>query len=94
MNKEPQIKHFLDEEEKAIADAIEQDDYGVGKSHLTPERLKELKAAARETINEERSRISLRVPKSDLSRIKVQAMQEGIPYQTLINSILHKAVTK
>ncbi len=92
MNKKPQIGHFLDNEEKAIVEAIEQKDYEVGESHLTSERLKELQAAARETINEERSRISLRVPKTDLSRLKALAMKEGIPYQTLINSILHKAV--
>jgi hypothetical protein len=30
--------------------------------------------------------------KPDLSRLKTKAMQEGIPYQTLINSILHKTV--
>ena len=30
--------------------------------------------------------------KPALSRLKTKAMQEGISYQTLINSILHKAV--
>ncbi len=92
MNREPQIGRFLNEDEKAIVKAIEHKDYTIGQSSLTSGRLKELQAAAGATINEERSRISLRVPKTDLSRLKALAMKEGIPYQTLINSILHKAV--
>ena len=62
-------------------------------SFLTPERRREVVAAARATINDERFKVSLRIPKSDLSRLKSRALQEGIPYQTLINSIIHKYVT-
>ena len=94
MNQTPTIGQFIDDEEKALIEAIERDDYSPGKNHLTKERSEKLQAAARATINEERIRISLRVPKSDLSRLKTRALQEGIPYQTLINSILHKAVVR
>lgn len=92
MNNAPKIGHFLDEEEQATVEAIEQSSYTVSNNHLSPARVKALQTAARATMNEERTRISLRVPKSDLSRIKARAMREGIPYQTLINSLLHKAV--
>ncbi|MDA3799237.1 MAG: CopG family antitoxin [Kiritimatiellae bacterium] len=37
--------------------------------------------------------ISLRVSNYDLEKIKERANAEGIPYQTLINSILHKYIT-
>ena len=37
--------------------------------------------------------ISLRISNFDLEKIKEKASQEGIPYQTLINSILHKYIT-
>lgn len=94
MSKAPKIGHFFDDEEKSIVEAIEKNDYKVGQSNLNRERIKELQAAAGATINEERMRISIRVPKTDLSRLKALAMQEGIPYQTLINSILHKAVAR
>ena len=47
---------------------------------------------ARATMNGEREKITLRISRNDLARIKSKAMQEGMPYQTLINSILHKAV--
>ena len=59
---------------------------------MTANRLQELQASARAKMNEERTLISLRIPKTDLSRLKTMAMKEGIPYQTLINSILHKSV--
>ncbi|OYY22059.1 MAG: hypothetical protein B7Y68_09030 [Thiotrichales bacterium 35-46-9] len=35
-------------------------------------------------------RINIRLSSSDLNRIKQKAAYEGLPYQTLIASILHK----
>ena len=37
--------------------------------------------------------ISLRMTSFDLERIKEKAEEEGLPYQTLITSILHKYIT-
>ncbi len=92
MAKTPKVGTYLDDEEKKLIEIIEGEDYEIGKSFMTPERLEELQAAAKATINEERVKVSIRVPKTDLLRLKAQAMREGMPYQTLINSILHKAV--
>jgi predicted DNA binding CopG/RHH family protein len=44
-------------------------------------------------MNDGRVKISLRIAESDLLRLKAKAMREGMPYETLIGSILHKAVT-
>ncbi|HCH33291.1 MAG TPA: hypothetical protein DE045_10140 [Oceanospirillaceae bacterium] len=90
MIKEPQVGYFIDDEERALVEALELGPEA-GPSFLNATRLQELKNAARATINEQRTRISLRVPNSDLSRLKAKALKEGLPYQTLINSILHKA---
>ncbi|MCH7939552.1 MAG: antitoxin [Candidatus Marinimicrobia bacterium] len=38
-------------------------------------------------------RINIRLTARDLDQIRVRALEEGIPYQTLIGSILHKYVT-
>ncbi len=38
-------------------------------------------------------RITLRVSSMDLEGIQIRAIEEGIPYQTLISSVLHKYVT-
>ncbi|MCX6958277.1 MAG: hypothetical protein NT164_07060 [Verrucomicrobiae bacterium] len=36
------------------------------------------------------ARINIRLPKHDLTKIKQRAAHEGLPYQTLIASLLHK----
>jgi len=38
-------------------------------------------------------RINIRLSKADLNSLKRKAVQEGIPYQTMISSILHKFVS-
>jgi len=42
--------------------------------------------------NEKKS-ISLRLRKYDLEKLKERAQQEGIPYQTLLSSLIHKFIT-
>ncbi len=41
----------------------------------------------------EKSRITLRLSNQTLELIKQKAMEEGLPYQTYISSILHKFAT-
>ena len=91
MAKEPKIGAHLDDEEKQIIEVLEADD-SVFVSHLTPKRKKEIEAMARTAMNPVREKITLRISRQDLMRLKAKAMSEGMPYQTLINSILHKSV--
>jgi len=42
----------------------------------------------------EKKNISLRVNSQDLDLLRVRAEHEGIPYQTLLSSIIHKFVTE
>lgn len=56
------------------------------------DELARLKAAARATAIKD-CRINIRLSSGDLSDIQVKALEEGIPYQTLIASVLHKYVT-
>ena len=42
--------------------------------------------------NEKKS-ISLRLRRYDLEKLKERARQEGIPYQTLLSSLIHKFIT-
>ena len=93
MTKKPTIGKYYDADEQALIESIESDDAQF-ESLLNDERLKEIRQIARATINDDREKISLRVPRSDLVRIKSRALREGIPYQTLINSILHKELNR
>lgn len=58
----------------------------------TKSELNRLKAAARATAIKDR-RVNIRLSAGDLQDIQVKAFEEGMPYQTLIASVLHKYVT-
>jgi predicted DNA binding CopG/RHH family protein len=85
-------KASLDEDDDLMA-LVESKTF-VPVSLMTPERAAMYREAARRTMNEPRVKISLRVPETDLLRLKARAMREGIPYQTLINAILHQAAVR
>jgi len=61
-------------------------------SIATPDEIARVRAAARATAVKDR-RVNIRLTSGDLSDIQARALQEGIPYQTLIASVLHKYVT-
>lgn len=79
----------LDAEETELLGAFEK---GKLKSVATKAELARFKAAARATAIKDR-RVNIRLSSGDLSDLQVRALQEGIPYQTLIASIVHKYVT-
>ena len=79
----------LDAEEMELLGAFEK---GKLKSVATKAELARFKAAARATAIKDR-RVNIRLSSGDLSDLQVRALQEGIPYQTLIASIVHKYVT-
>ena len=56
------------------------------------EELEQIRESARATATKDQ-RINIRLAAGDLRDIQVKAMQEGMPYQTLIASVLHKYVT-
>lgn len=58
----------------------------------TKAELARLRAAARATSIKDR-RVNIRLSAGDLHDIQVKALEEGMPYQTLIASVLHKYVT-
>ncbi len=89
----PIVTEFYDDEEKELYHTIEAGEFVSIPGGLTPEHKAELQQAARNTLNGgERVQITLRVSKYNLTKLKARAFREGMPYQTLINSILHKAV--
>jgi predicted DNA binding CopG/RHH family protein len=79
----------IDAYELEILNAFEE---GALKSVATKAELAKLKAAARATAIKDR-RVNIRLSSGDLSDIQAKALEEGIPYQTLIASVLHKYVT-
>lgn len=81
----------LDTEEQQILD-----DFEAGKFVDVPNFEKEKKKAqiaAKATLNKTRN-INIRLSERDLYKLKSKAVEEGIPYQTLASSILHKATAR
>ena len=83
-------KHFfepLDEQERDIRDAIEKDELVPVPDEDASKEI--LIRAARATIAKNRH-ISIRLSEKDLMRLRAKALELGMPYQTLIGSILHQ----
>lgn len=78
----------LDKEEKEILESYENDEWV---SVSSPEEISRYQAAAKATFKKNK-RVNIRISGVDLELIQERALMEGIPYQTLISSILHKYV--
>lgn len=85
MKKKRNIK--LDIEEKALSDSYNRGEWK--SSANLKQEIASAKKIAASTLRKG-ARINIRLSNSDLSRIKQKAAYEGMPYQTLIASILHK----
>jgi predicted DNA binding CopG/RHH family protein len=79
----------LDAYEEEILNVYET---GKLKSVASKSELAKFKAAARSTAVKDK-RVNIRLSSGDLSDIQIKALEEGVPYQTLIASVLHKYVT-
>ncbi len=75
----------LDEEEQQIENEIDQYVPADEKTEATVRRI------AQES--RKRKNVNIRISERDLSQIRERASREGVPYQTLITSVLHKYVT-
>ena len=76
-------------EENDLLESIEKDEWKSSKNKN--QLIKELKETATNTMLKDQ-RMNIRIGKRDLDGIKERALEEGIPYQTLVASIIHKYV--
>ena len=83
----PQPK--LDKEEQDILDSYDKGEWRSVKNIAKAKQ--ELQAIARRTIKKD-TRLNIRLSSKDRNLIQQRAIEEGIPYQTLIASVLHKFV--
>jgi len=77
----------IDQEEKDLMESIERDEWEPVKK-FDQEKEKAV-SAARNTLKKDK-RINLRLTQKDYHQIQIKAIEEGIPYQTLISSLVHK----
>jgi predicted DNA binding CopG/RHH family protein len=78
---------MLNPEEKELLDSFERDEWqSVKGKEAESRRYREYVHA---TFKKDR-RVNIRISSKDLEALQKRAPEEGIPYQTLIASILHK----
>ncbi len=77
-------------EEKELLEAYEKDEWKSVKGKN--KEISRYQQIAKETFKKD-SRVNIRISRKDVHAIQVKALEEGIPYQTLISSVLHKYVT-
>ncbi len=85
------VKTKLDAEEQETLDAFEKAfDKGKIKSiPLARKKIEAFKAIAKASVNKSK-RVSLRMTEWDFDKAQETALREGLPYQTLLSSIIHK----
>jgi len=81
--------HF-DEEELQVLQDFERGEFESIRDFREEKR--RLESAAKNTLRKDK-RINIRLSSQDLEKLQKRALKEGIPYQTLISSTLHKYVT-
>ena len=80
----------LSKAEKALRDSIERGEWKSVKDNRR--KIKEYVAIARNTLRKNQ-RINIRISQQDLAGLQAKAVEEGIPYQAFITSILHKFIS-
>lgn len=81
----------LKKEEKAILDSVER-----GEWRSVPgvdQEKRRYAMTARATLRKDK-RVNIRMTERDLLRFQKKAAEEGLPYQTLISSVLHKYINR
>ena len=86
-------KQFLDKEEKEILEFFEKKIKEIYSKDLIIKEKAKAVAASKNFLTKS-ERINIRMNAFDLNHIKRKAAQEGIPYQALISSILHKYASR
>ena len=77
---------YLDKDEMELAKSLENEEWI---SDLTKKEKKQYEEYARYSLSK-RKRINIRMAERDLKKIQTKAIEEGIPYQSLISMLIHK----
>lgn len=77
---------YTDREERELAKSLETEEWV---SDLPKKDKKRYEEYARKSLTKQR-RINIRMTERDLKKIQAKAIEEGVPYQSLISMLVHK----
>ncbi len=78
---------YLDEEEKDMMESVERGEWR-RIANFDAEK-KKAEAAAKATFSGI-EKINISISKQDIDRLKNRALEQGIPYESLVSGIIHK----
>jgi len=79
----------LEQYEQELLDSYDNDEWVVVTNQADIDKYKK---AAKNTFKKNK-RVNIRISQLDLELLQARALMEGLPYQTLMASVLHKYVT-
>ena len=77
---------YIDKDEMELARSLETEEWV---SDLTESEKKQYEEYARNSLTKQK-RINIRMTERDLKKIQARAIEEGVPYQSLISMLIHK----
>ena len=83
---------YTDPEEEELIESIKKIDTR-SVTRPTAQENRTAKRAARQYLARQETKMNIRISPEELERIKERAAQEGLRYQTLVKSVLHKYIT-
>ena len=82
-------KLYLDDEERDLIESVERGEWKSVKN--LRQEIKKHQQYARNTLRKDK-RVNIRISSRDLEALQSKAVEDGIPYQTLMGSALHRYV--
>lgn len=83
---------YIDDGEKELIESIEATPVEDLKP-ASPDYKKQIHRAAQQRVRSEQTKMNIRISRTDLEKIKERAAREGLKYQSLVKSVLHKYIT-
>jgi predicted DNA binding CopG/RHH family protein len=80
----------LTKEEKDLLASVEHDEWQ--RTPTFEDDKQRYESVARAALRKDK-RVNIRISEQDLNRFKKKAIEEGLPYQTLMASVLHKYIS-
>jgi len=80
----------LSKKEKFVLESVEKGEWKSVRG--VKGKIKKYQEYAKATFRKDK-RVNIRISEKDLIGIQKKALEEGLPYQTLISSVLHKFVS-
>jgi predicted DNA binding CopG/RHH family protein len=77
---------YIDKDELELTKSLETEEWV---SDLTKKEKKQYEQYARNSLTKQK-RINIRMTERDLKKIQAKAIEEGLPYQSLISMLIHK----